>query len=255
MSEIYAAPRVVEDLSDCKFYHTMEIPGHGLVEGAWDLRPDPAGYLGHVDLRGKRVLEVGTASGFLCFYMESQGAEVVAYDLSEEQSWDMVPFARFNLAEGRARSKDQIRQLNNGWWLAHRAHQSKARVVYGTVYAIPEEIGPVDIAVFGSILLHVRDPFTALENALRLTRETVIISEISAIRTDNEPRMMFKPDFETRQSVTTWWQFWPPVLQRFVGVLGFERTEVTFSTQKFLGKDQKVFTIVGHRTAGQPIIS
>jgi hypothetical protein len=253
MDSIYAAPKVVDDLKDCIFYHTMEIPGYGTVEGHWDLRADPAAYLGRVDLRGKRVLEMGTASGFLCFYMERQGAEVVAYDLSEKQAWDLVPYSRMDMQKATVNSKEIIRKLNNGWWLGHRAHQSKARVVYGDVYHVPKEIGLVDVSVFGSILLHVRDPFMALENALRLTRETVIVSELAPARLDNDPRMMFKPQFETRQPTTTWWALSPPLVQKFIGVLGFERTELTFHTQKFDGADQKIFTIVGHRTAGAPI--
>ena len=71
-------------------------PGYGLVEGPWDLRGGVDDYLGGVDLRDKRVLEVGTASGFLCFTMEGRGAEVVAYDLSDKQSWDVVPYAQYD---------------------------------------------------------------------------------------------------------------------------------------------------------------
>jgi hypothetical protein len=253
MDSIYAAPKVVDDLADCRFYHTMEIPGYGTVEGQWDLRADPAAYLGRVDLRGKRVLEMGTASGFLCFYMESQGADVVAYDLSEKQSWDLVPYARLDMQKAKVQNKEIIRKLNNGWWLGHRAHQSKARVVYGDVYHVPEEIGPVDVSLFGSILLHVRDPFTALENALRLTRETVIVTDLPPVRLDNDPRMTFKPQFETCQPTTTWWQLSPPVVQGFLGVLGFERTDLTFHTQKYMGKEQKLFTMVGHRTVGAAV--
>ena len=81
-SSVYAEPRTVTDLEECYFYHSMEIPGYGLVEGPWDLRGGVDDYLGNVDLNGKRVLEVGTASGFLCFTMEGRGADVVAYDLS-----------------------------------------------------------------------------------------------------------------------------------------------------------------------------
>src|SRR5262249_7054365 len=76
---------------DCYFYHTMEIPGHGLVEGEWDLRAAADAYLGGVDFRGRRVLEIGTASGFLCFTMERRGAEVVAFDLSPEHAPDLIP--------------------------------------------------------------------------------------------------------------------------------------------------------------------
>ena len=97
-SAVYAEPRSVTDLEDCYFYHSMEIPGYGLVEGPWDLRGGVDDYLGGVDLRDKRVLEIGTASGFLCFTMEGRGAEVVAYDLSHEQSWDVVPYAQYDHA-------------------------------------------------------------------------------------------------------------------------------------------------------------
>ncbi len=37
----------------------MDIPGVGPVEGAWDLRPGVDAYLGGVDVRGQRVVELG----------------------------------------------------------------------------------------------------------------------------------------------------------------------------------------------------
>ena len=89
-ASVYAEPRTVTDLEECYFYHSMEIPGYGLVEGPWDLRGGVDDYLGGVDLRDKRVLEIGTASGFLCFTMEGRGAEVVASDLSDDHSWDVI---------------------------------------------------------------------------------------------------------------------------------------------------------------------
>ena len=52
-------------LEDCYFYHTMDVPGAGLVTGEWDLRNGVDAYLGHESVAGKRVLELGTASGFL----------------------------------------------------------------------------------------------------------------------------------------------------------------------------------------------
>lgn len=35
---IYAKPRHVRDLSECYFYHTMDLPGVGTRLGNWDLR-------------------------------------------------------------------------------------------------------------------------------------------------------------------------------------------------------------------------
>ena len=47
-----------------------------------DLRGREDSYLGRYDFNGKRVLEFGPANGGLTFWMEQQGAEVVALDLS-----------------------------------------------------------------------------------------------------------------------------------------------------------------------------
>jgi 2-polyprenyl-3-methyl-5-hydroxy-6-metoxy-1,4-benzoquinol methylase len=94
IGQLYAEPKTNVNLSDCAFYHTMKIPGYGRIEGEWEIRPRQ--YLGGVDFRGKRVLELGTADGYLCFYMEHQGADVVACDLSPDASLDMVPMSRID---------------------------------------------------------------------------------------------------------------------------------------------------------------
>lgn len=255
----YASPRVVDNVNDCYFYHTMDIPGHGLVKGEWDLRKGVREYLGGVDFKGKRVLELGTASGFLCFHMEKEGAEVVAYDLSEDQSWDVVPFARGDTTKVIATRKAHIRKLNNGWWFTHRKLNSRAKVVYGDVYSIPESIGPVDIAVLGSILLHVRDPFLALQNALKLVKETVIVTDrmprihplMKLIRPITGLTMRFVPKYKTQHSWDAWWRLSPELIAEFMGVLGFERVEVKFHRQQYESSPPtrpRHFTIVGHRT-------
>jgi 2-polyprenyl-3-methyl-5-hydroxy-6-metoxy-1,4-benzoquinol methylase len=177
---VYAQPRTITDLNDCYFYHTTDVPGYGLLEGEWDLRQGIRAYLGDVDFHGKRVLELGTASGFVCFHMEREGADVVGYDLSEHQSWDVVPYAQYSYEDFLQKRKEHIRRINNAFWLCHRAFGSHSTVVYGDVYSIPEGIGQVDISTSCSILLHVRDPFLALQKTLALTRETVIVTERAA---------------------------------------------------------------------------
>ena len=259
MSGIYATPKTVSSIDDCIFYHTMEIPGYGTVLGQWDLRQGADEYLGGVDVKGKRVLDVGTAGGFLSFYMESQGADVIAFDLSEDQSWDIVPYAGHDHQQLLLLRKETIRKLNNAFWFAHHAYKSKVRMVYGTVYATPSEIGVVDISIFGSVLLHVRDPFLALENALKLTRETVIITDVPAPNNDSEPSMYFLPDFTRGEPWELWWALSPELIQRFIGVLGFESSEIKFHEQTYQRCDPerhdrvRLYTVVGRRTKGAPI--
>lgn len=254
--DIYQEPRAVLDINECYFYHTIDIPGYGLVEGPWDLRDSVDQYLGKVTLKGKRILEIGTASGFVCFYMESQGGEVVAYDLSENQSWDIIPFSRYNNEKFSIDRKEHIKQLNNSFWFCHKAFNSKSKMVYGSVYAIPAEIGLVDITTFGCVLLHVRDPFLALQNALRLTKDTVIITEpytrkylpLYLFSKFGKAYMKFLPKFAKCEPKETWWVLSPEIIKNFIGVLGFEKSKVTYHFQKINGVKRMLFTVIGQRT-------
>ena len=271
---VAAPPKAVTAVEGCYFYHSMDVPGHGPVEGEWDLRGGEAAYLAGVPLWGKRVLELGTADGYLTFYMEKQGADVVSFDLDADQSWDVVPFARsLNGTGGTVQESDWVRAaetfrdritgLNNAYWLCHRAFESKAKMVYGNVYAIPDEIGTVDVTTFGAILMHTKDPFGALAHAARLTRETIIVTEargrlhvpaaVASLsrflpRRVYKPAMRFLPDWKGSHNADGWWRLSPEILREFMGVLGFERTQVTHHSQLYRGRPRRCFTVVGHRT-------
>ncbi len=244
---VYAPQQHIDDIEDCYFYHATELPGHGLIEGEWDLREGVDEYIGHVPLSGQRVLEVGTASGFLCFAMEQRGAEMVAYDLSDEYDWDIVPFGGRIEQDLRQDRKKRIRQLNHAWWLSHQLLHSKARVCYGTAYTIPEAIGPVDIATFGCILLHLRDPFLALQRAAVLAKKSIIVTDVMPGWGDPENKlpMTFIPDPAQPQMNDSWWYLSPDQVSRFLQVLGYPNTTITYHQQPF--KDGKIplYTVVG----------
>lgn len=263
---IYAPQQTVENPNDCSFYHTIDLPGHGLITGDWDLRAGVDDYLGRVDFKGKKVLEVGTANGFLCFEMERRGADVTGYDLSPSHDWDYVPF-NGKVDEGLiSKRKDNIRRLNRAWWFGHRCFKSKAKVVYGSVYEIPESIGPVHISTFGSILLHLRDPFLALQKAAKITTETIIVTDIMPDYFKQrptfgryrlfktifwqilKPSMVFLPDPNTKSPNDTWWNFPPETIQTFLNMLGFPNQEVRYHTQKYKQFQLPLYTVVGRRT-------
>jgi hypothetical protein len=252
---LYASPRVVTDLGECIFYHTMDIPGVGHVDGIWDLRGRERAYIGGVDVRGQRVLEIGTANGFLCFYMEKHGAKVVAYDLDEHLDWDIVPTAGA-LAEGvPEQRRRQIRQMNNGYWLCHRAFASKAKVVYGSAYEVPEAIGPVDTVTFCSVLLHLRDPFRAMQSGLRLAQRTAVVTEriivkrlpLYLLSSAGLPCSGFEPRARANGPIETWWTLPPRLLKEYLAILGFGAQRTTFHFQTCGGQKRLMFTIVASR--------
>ncbi|MHA6718836.1 class I SAM-dependent methyltransferase [Sphingomonas sp. RS6] len=251
LSSPYAHPRTVKSIDDCYFYHTMDIPGHETVEGEWDLRGLVDRYLGHFDFANKRVLDVGAASGILTFHIEKQGAQVVSFDLSDAFDWDIVPFAENDADETRRARRRHIQKINNAYWYCHQAYNSDAQMVNGVVYDIPTSIGPVDVSVLGSILLHLRDPFLALTNVAALTKETIIVSELSpygklASLFRRNPRFMprgLKPN-----GINDGWYRMPPLLVReYLAILGFGNQRIVWNKFKYGDRTRQIYTIVASR--------
>jgi O-methyltransferase len=224
----------------------MEIPGHGLVGGEWDLRGSEEAYLGNVELAGRRVLEIGPASGFLTFYMESRGAEVVAVELGPDAEWDVVPNPRLDLDRIQADRRAVMERLRNAFWFAHERLGSRANVHYGSAYAIPAGLGRFDLAVMGSVLLHVRDPLRVVEQCARLA-DAVVVTDLHVPELDGTPTAQFVPAPDSDQW-DTWWRMSPELVVRFLAVLGFGEMAVSHHEQLHIAAGQEypmpMFTVV-----------
>ncbi|HEY2180654.1 MAG TPA: class I SAM-dependent methyltransferase [Solirubrobacteraceae bacterium] len=249
---LYASPVMGVREDDCYFYHVMDVPGHDAVGGQFDLRGREDEYLGNIELAGTRVLEIGPASGFLSFHMESKGARVVAVELAPDVDWDIVPQAGLDLAKIRADRRAIMRQLRNGFWWAHERAGSAVQVHYGDVYSLPDELGGFDIAVMAAVLRHTRHPLQVVEEcALRADR--LVIAEMHMPELDDEPVARLVP---ARESGTwdTWWDFSPGFLARFLGVLGFGQISVTHHGQRYLADEEPrsvpFFTLVAEADGG-----
>ena len=242
-------PERVDSAQDCYFYHVMDIPGHGVVGGEWDLRDGVKDYLGGVGLSGERVLEIGPASGFLTFQMESAGAAVVSVELAPDHEWDFVPLADVDFAPIRAERVEHMRRLRRGYWFAHERYASNARVHYGSVYSLPEGLGRFDTGVLGCVLLHLRDPLGALHACARLCNQ-MIVTEVHDATLDGRPVARLLPSTATPQW-DTWWALGPDLLVQFLGVIGFEDAVVTYHSQTYLDPQGPVqipmVTVVANR--------
>ena len=151
------------DLADLVWYHVIELPDGQVLPGAWDLRGHEDAYLGGVNVAGKRVLELGPATGYLTFYMEQMGAKVVAFEAGFDVSVDVLPFrGREDPEERRRLMQETIGRNHDAWWYLHRTLGSSATFVQGNIYDLPADIGTFDITLVGAILLHLREPWGAL---------------------------------------------------------------------------------------------
>jgi SAM-dependent methyltransferase len=218
----YATPRDIASPADCAFYHSMDIPGVGEVRGFYDLRGKLDEYLGPVDFAGKRVLEIGPGSGYLSFEMEARGAEVVSVELSEAIPWDYVPYDHPELESWLAQQREFMHRQRNGYWLAHRARGSKARVHYGSGYDLPPQLGRFDVAVIAAVLLHNRDPMGILANCARITDSTMVVVDQHDEDLDarGEPLLKLIPTRDNLM-VHTWWHLSRRAVRGYLDVLGW----------------------------------
>jgi len=159
---MFAEPITVTDVRDCHFYHSVDLPTIGEIGGHWDLRKGVDAYLSETKFSGQRVLEIGTADGFVCFELEKRGAEVIAFDLSDGLSYDPLPLADPRLSTITYGMAARLRQIRNAYWLSHRLLRSNAKVIYGHASLLPEDIGMVDYCFLGNILQHLESPLRAI---------------------------------------------------------------------------------------------
>jgi hypothetical protein len=137
--------------------------------------------------------------------------------------------------------------VRNSWWFAHNRFSSGAKCVYADIYDLPSDLGRFDVAVFGSILLHLSRPFDALREAAKVTEEAIIVSEpVPDIPLSRRPLASFDPSGRPY----VFWGLSPPALARMLRRLGFPYLSVTSHWQHRVDAAQKekaYFTIVARR--------
>lgn len=143
------------------WYHTLDVAPGVTTPGWFDLRPIAA-EVPWPDLRGARCLDLATYDGFWAFEMESRGAAtVLATDIRSHEDWDWLPRDR---ATGPARVAGMAGTKGEGFDVARQLQGSGVERRWRSVYDLDPAIdGTFDLVVLGALLLHLRDPFRALE--------------------------------------------------------------------------------------------
>jgi hypothetical protein len=236
--------------AECEFYHTVELPDGRVFPGQWDLRGQENIFLGGQRLSRKRVIEYGPASGALSAHMAKQGAELTVFELPFGAASDIMPIEGVDFEASKQGGVETLERVHKSWWFLKRELGFAARAVYGDIYDQPDDLGDYEVSVMSLILLHLSNPFRALQMAAARTRETIIITEMQMLpesvlqlsaQPGNElPLGVFGPS-PAPAGVVHWWAFSPAALRHMLRRLGFSE----ISTMSHPGRP--LFTIVAHR--------
>jgi hypothetical protein len=241
----------------CTFYHCLDFPDGESVLGQWDIRGRFDQYVGHYPLRGKTVLDMGSASGFLCFSAEAAGANVTALDCADASDLERIPFS-VNLyhtdrgAWDRQANNAGISSIRNGFWYAWHKFGSKATVSYTPIRRLPYFDETFDVVIAGAIIEHLADPVGAIGAMCRLADEAVIVA-FTPVANDAKATMVPMGSWADPQVDYTWWLLSKGLLDRVFANLGFQIELYPARAQARIGEvgDQERFTVVARRIAAR----
>ena len=259
---------------DCLFYHVQDLPGlKKPTNGIFDLRNNANNYLGNVEFKKKTVLELGPASGFLSFLMEKQGAKVTCVDLSiKDDLWDVVPNCRIDHQKyARNHILKNIAKVQNSFWYSHKALNSKVKIIRTHINNLDNKVGKFDIGTICLVLLHLENPFRAIQKICSHVKQKVIITEVLDrpgdislkfrlknlfkifhktyidLKRINDPTMSFYPTANNKD-LDIWYFLSQKIIINYLSIVGFGKYKINYHKQLCKGKYINMYTIVAERT-------
>jgi len=209
---------LAEEVRRLRWYHTLDLGGGVITNGMFDHRPVVDKYLLPADLSGLRCLDVGTMDGFWAFEMERRGAcEVVALDLDDPNQLDWPASLRDITVKTFDETKEQ--RFN----LAKEALGSRVVRVLRSAYEIDTDLGLFDLIFSGDLLIHLKDPVTAVERMRRVCRGSAIICNPVTRSRFNRRRPI--AEFDGIDEFQ-WWVFSEAGLARMIRAAGFSHVVV-----------------------------
>ena len=156
--EVPATAPLEERVRRHYWYHTIELPGGIVTEGAFDHRPLLPHYGLPDDLKGTTALDVASFDGFWAFELEKRGADVTSVDIGRIGQLDFP---------GPARAQFEKEGLDRphvpGFDLAAEALGSRVKRIISSIYDLnPAQHGTYDFVHVADVLLHLESPTRAL---------------------------------------------------------------------------------------------
>jgi SAM-dependent methyltransferase len=194
-------------------YHSLELNDGTVIPGIISieqLRARLDRYPLPEDLRGKRVLDIGAASGWNSFECERRGAGVVAIDCVEYEEFLAVKRLRDSKIEYAIIDMEEL---------------------------APERFGLFDYVLFFGVFYHLRHPLLGLENVCSVTRGAAFI-ESYVIDDAPDPahcQMEFYETDELGGQIDNWCGPTTQCLLAMTRAAGFPRAEFLYTDSRRCG--------------------
>ena len=178
-------------------YHHLDFGQGVILRGHYDMGRFVRHYGIPPDLNGQRVLDVGTSTGYFAFECARRGADVVAIDI-----WEETPVGTIAPLLGLPIS-----------------------YVRRSVYDLNPDFGQFDLVICGSLLLHLPEPFGAIQRIRSVCRGRATVSTacVPDSRTNPDPVCHFDGRKASDGDYWAYWSLGQEALKRMFLAAGFSR--------------------------------
>lgn len=244
-----AAELGLGDVSRYYWYHTIDL-GDGLVTpGLYDYRETIGAFRFPADLHGKRVLDVGSATGYFAFEFARRGATVVSVELPSLEQLDRFPGQdtenllwkiermivpheeeRLQALRRRYTSEELWQYLLDG---PFRFCQQRLGLPIQRCFSSAYDLTPhntyggnFDLVFIGDVLVHTLYPLKALAAASALCRGTLVLAQLMPEPADGQtPAMVYVGGDDPQEDHVSWWEPNKPCFVQMLKKLGFRIVE------------------------------
>jgi tRNA (mo5U34)-methyltransferase len=240
------------DLADYYWYHTVNL-GDGLITpGVYDYRHCVEAFCFPECLEGRRILDIGAATGFFSFEFEKRGATVVSTELPSLLDIDKFPGetteqtlrklevmmpAHSTYSHQQCRQLFQMERLEQFYQcflvapfeFCRQRLGSRVTRCFSTIYDLsPEVLGvdQFDLVFLGDVLLHTVYPLKALAAAASLCSGTLILAQGLADLPGNPPAMLYVGGETPGSDEISWWLPNYACFEMVLRKLGFRQVEL-----------------------------
>ena len=241
------------DIENYYWYHTIDLPDGLVTPGLYDLRGAVPNFGFPQDLRGKSVLDVGSATGFFAFEFAKRGAHVVSVELPSLYALDRFPgqniehtiekIGEMIVPKSLGEVHRYVRKytpeqlyfylLEGPFEFCRKLLNAPVERCYSTVYELTEsKLGRTfDLVFMGDILLHTLNPLTALAAVAPLCRGTLVLSQTLPDEPGEKAAMHYVGGDSPGSDEVSWWLPNKACIVQLLKKLGFASvTEVGRNT-------------------------
>jgi tRNA (mo5U34)-methyltransferase len=216
------------DVSRYYWYHTIELPNGLVTPGLYDFRATYPCFRFPEDMRGLRVLDIGSATGFFAFEFAKRGARVVSVELPSLYAIDRFPgqdveqsllaIQKMMFPDSVDSTRGFVRKytaeelyhflLEGPFEFCRKLLGLEIERCYSSVYDLSaQKLGGFDLVFLGDVLLHTINPLAALAAVAPLCGGTLVLAQVMPEDVSGKPAMLYVGGDDPGFDEVQWW--WP----------------------------------------------